>query len=272
MDALHLHVKQAGWIHQHARVAVDVGRQLALHGELGVFPMRQEASVVLAILKLAQDLHIGDPVGAHMLIKQGRESGIGECNPAPRGHAIGHVGEFFGPELSEFRHQLLTHQVGVERCHTIHVMGANGGEVCHPDRLTPLLINDREFALNRLVTGVTQAHLLQEAAVDFVNQLKVPRQQASKQVEIPFFEGLGKQGVVGVSHGTAGDVPRLVPFHVTIIDQQTHQFCHRDGGVGVVELNGPVLREVVNGQPTVIEAAQHVLKGAAHKEVLLFQA
>ena len=59
---------------------------------------------------------------------------------------------------------------------------------------------------------------------------------------------------------------------MAIIDQQTHQFCDGDGGVGVVELNGPVLREVVNGQPAVIEAAQHVLKGAAHKEVLLLQA
>ena len=59
--------------------------------------MRQEARVVLAILKLAQDLHVGDPVGAYMLIKQGGESWIGECNPAPGCDAIGHVGEFFGP-------------------------------------------------------------------------------------------------------------------------------------------------------------------------------
>ena len=156
--------------------------------------------------------------------------------------------------------------------HAIHVMGANRGEVSHADRLTTLLINDREFALNCLVARVAQAHLLQEAAVDFVNQLEVSGQQASKQVEVPFLECLGKQGVVGVSHGTAGDIPSLVPFHVAIIDQQTHQFCDRDGGVGVVELNGPVLREVVNRKPTVIQAAQHVLEGAAHKEVLLFKA
>ena len=76
---------------------MDVSGQLALHGELGVFPMRQEARVVLAILKLAQDLHVGDPVGAYMLIKQGGESGIGECNPTSWGDAIGHVGEFFRP-------------------------------------------------------------------------------------------------------------------------------------------------------------------------------
>ena len=63
----------------------------------------------------------------------------------------------------------------MESRHPIHVMGANGGEVGHADRLPAVLINDREFALNRLIARVAQAHLLQEAAVDFVNQLEVPR-------------------------------------------------------------------------------------------------
>ena len=43
-------------------------------------------------------------------------------------------------------------------------------------------------------------------------------------------------------------------------------------GMGVVELNRPIAGEVFNGQPTVVEAAQHVLKGAADEEVLLLQA
>ena len=42
--------------------------------------------------------------------------------------------------------------------------------------------------------------------------------------------------------------------------------------MGVVELNGPEVGKVLNGQPPVVEAAQHVLKGAADEEVLLLQA
>ena len=62
---------------------------------------------------------------------------------------------------------------------------------------------------------------------------------------------------------------RASPLQVAVVDQQTHQFRHGDGGVGVVEQRGQC------GSPpqaALIEAAQHVLQGAAHEEVLLLQA
>ena len=57
-----------------------------------------------------------------------------------------------------------------------------------------------------------------------------------------------------------------------IVDQQSHQLRHGDGRVGVVELNRPVVGEVLDGQSAVVEAAQHVLQRAADEEVLLLQA
>ena len=57
-----------------------------------------------------------------------------------------------------------------------------------------------------------------------------------------------------------------------IVDQQPHQLRHGDGRVGVVELNRPVVGEVLDGQSAVVEAAQHVLQRAADEEVLLLQA
>ena len=97
VDALHLHVEQAGGIHEHTCIPVDVGGQLALHRQLGVAPELEEAVVVLPLLQLAQVLHVGDPVWSHVLIQQGRHLGVGQGDPAPRGDAIGDVGELLRP-------------------------------------------------------------------------------------------------------------------------------------------------------------------------------
>ena len=77
--------------------------------------------------------------------------------------------------------------------------------------------------------------------------------------------------MVGVGHGAGGDVPGPIPFQMAIIDQQTHQFRYGDRWVRVVQLNGPILRKVFGAQAAMVEAAQHVLERAAHKEVLLLQ-
>ena len=56
-----------------------------------------------------------------------------------------------------------------------------------------------------------------------------------------------------------------------IVEQQPHQLGHRDRWMGVVELHGPVIGKFLNRDPTGIQAADHVLQGAAHKEVLLLE-
>ena len=51
--------------------------------------------------------------------------------------------------------------------------------------------------------------------------------------------------MVGVVEGVRGDVPGLVPAEAVLVDEQAHQFGDADGGVGVVELDGPLLVELV---------------------------
>ena len=160
----------------------------------------------------------------------------------------------------------------MESCYTVDVVCADCGQVSHAYRFTALFINDRELALDRVVAGIAQSHLLEEAPVDLVDQLEMAGQQAAEQVEIPLLQSFREQGVVGVSHGSGGDVPGPVPLQMPIVDQQAHQLGHGDGRVGVVELNGPVVGEVLNGQSTVVEAPQHVLQRAADEKVLLLQA
>ena len=56
-----------------------------------------------------------------------------------------------------------------------------------------------------------------------------------------------------------------------LIHQQAHQLGHGDRWMGVVELHRPVFLKLFNRDATLEQAAQHVLQGAAHKEVLLFE-
>ena len=71
VDALDLHIKERGRIHQHAGVAVDVVAQLALHRQLGGLPALQEAGVVDELLQLAQLVEPVDPALSDRLVQQG---------------------------------------------------------------------------------------------------------------------------------------------------------------------------------------------------------
>ena len=61
----------------------------------------------------------------------------------------------------------------MQGCYAVDVVGSNGGQIGHADCLIALLIDDRDLAQDLLVARIFQAHLLQEAAVDFVDQLQV---------------------------------------------------------------------------------------------------
>ena len=58
-----------------------------------------------------------------------------------------------------------------------------------------------------------------------------------------------------------------------LVHQEAHQLRHRDGGVGVIELEAVLFRElaeVIAMQPDPL--AQHVLETGAGEQVLLAQA
>ena len=68
----------------------------------------------------------------------------------------------------------------------------------HPDSFVSLLINDREPTQNGFIARIAQAYLLQEAAVDLVDELEMAGQQVSEHRQIPFLQGFWQQSVVGV--------------------------------------------------------------------------
>jgi hypothetical protein len=77
--------------------------------------------------------------------------------------------------------------------------------------------------------------------------------------------------VAGVSKGAGGDGPGAVPVHLLFVDQQPHQFGDGDDGMGVIELDGDFLGELIPIPVPDAEPADDVPEGAGDEEVLLFE-
>ena len=71
------------------------------------------------------------------------------------------------------------------------------------------------------------------------------RQQALEQFHRPGLERLRQQRVVGVAETRLGHFPGLVPGDGVLVDQDAQQLGDGDGGVGIVELDGDLLGEVL---------------------------
>ena len=271
VDPLDLDVEQGGGIHQQAVALGHQGAELTLGGQLATAPALQHRVVVLPLLQRRPALGLHRPAAAQQRIQQGRQRRVGEGQPTPGGDAVGDVGELLGPQGRKVGEQIPLHQVAVQGGDTIDAMGPKGRQVGHAHGLGPPLVDQRHPAQHGVIAGVAHPHLLQKTGIELEDDLQVAGQQPPEQVEPPALQGLGQQGVVGVGQRSGGDPPGLVPIQLVLIHQQPHQLGHRNGGVGVVELHGPVLLEIGDRQAALLQIAQHVLQRAAHKEVLLLE-
>ena len=271
MDALHLHIKKRCGIDKQLMALGNQAGELALGSQLAGAPAFKEPGIGSQKLQLMPALRLHRPGLPELFAEQGCQRRIGQSQPSPRGDTIGHIGELIGPERSEIGEEIALHQLAVQGRHTIDVVGAQGREVRHAHSLAAAFINERHAAEDVVATGVAQPHLLQKAAIQFIDDLQMPRQQTPEEFKAPALECFRQQGVIGVSQRPGGDPPGLIPINLMLIHQQAHQLGHGDRWMGVVELHRPVFLKLFNRDATLEQAAQHVLQGAAHKEVLLLE-
>jgi len=96
------------------------------------------------------------------------------------------------------------------------------------------LLDQGELFQQGRVAGMAQAHQLEEAGIDFIDDLQLSGQQLFEQFQIPCLQCFWQEGVVGVADRGRGDGPGRIPVQAVFIDQQPHQLRHCDRGVGVV--------------------------------------
>jgi hypothetical protein len=201
-----------------------------------------------------------------------RQARIAQHHPAPRRHAIGLVAEFLRPQVVKIAQHVALEQFGVQFGDAVDRVTAGGGEVRHAHEARPVLVDQRHARQALVVAEESDPHLVQEPGVDLVDDFQVPRQHAAEQVQRPALQRLGQQRVVGIGEGLARDAPGQVPVERHFVDQQPHQFGHRDRRMGVVELHCEFLVEALRRDLLHPVDAQHVLQRTGDKEVLLLQA
>ncbi len=144
-------------------------------------------------------------------------------------------------------------QPGVDLGHAVGAVRADDRQVGHADPLFGPLGDQADAGDAAGIAGIAGADVVQEAAVDLVDDLEQPGHDHLEEADRPGLEGLGHQRVVGVGQGAPGQVPRFVPAQAGLVEQDPHQLGDGHRGVGVVELDGDLVGE---GLPVVAAAAE----------------
>ena len=116
------------------------------------------------------------------------------------------------------------------------------------------------------------AHVVQEAAIDLVDDLQLPRDERLEQLHRPLLQRFRQQGVVGVGERVQRDVPCLIPAQTRLIQQNPHEFRHAERRVRVVHLHGDAVRQRRPVRSLAGEPRHDVLQRAAHQKILLQEA
>ena len=78
---------------------------------------------------------------------------------------------------------------------------------------------------------------LEVTRVDLVDDLEVTGEEVLNHGYRPALQGLGQESVVGVGEGLGACVPRLVPWQLLHVKQESHQLWDGQCRVGVIQLD-----------------------------------
>src|SRR6478752_8443465 len=123
----------------------------------------------------------------------------------------------------------------MNRSDTIGAMRANDGKVCHPNLAFGSLLDQTDPLHPSLVSRKTFSDFINQAAIDFVDDLQMTRQHDLKPTERPFFKSLREQRMIRVGQSPLGKIPSLVPAEMRFIEQNPHQLWHRHRRMRIVE-------------------------------------
>ena len=190
VDPLHLDIEEAGRVDEHTTFLADRGRQpffgLATHP----LPALQEGGVLGQGLQALEGIQIPPPALAQAGVEQVGQGGIGDGEPAAGGDPVGDVGKSLWPKSGEIMEQVLAQQFAVQLGHPIHLVAADNGQVGHAHPPLGTFLDQGKLFQQGRVAGMAQAHHLEEAGIDFVDDFQLSGQQLLKQFEVPGLKSL----------------------------------------------------------------------------------
>ena len=260
VDALDLDVEHRVGVDGEAELAADKGGERDLLEAALVAEFGAEARV-LGVGDEVEERHgIGQYARADRVGEQVGEALVGRVEPAAEGDAVGLVDDAAGVDRVEIAEDRLLHQLGVKRRNAVDAVGADIGEMAHADAAAIGFVDQRYAGEEGVVAETGPLGAVEMGVVDHVDDLHVPGQQAFHQGNRPHLQGFGQERVVGVGEAFAGDAPGVVPGHAVYVDEKAHQLGDADRRVGVVELDGDLVGEVIHARIMAEMATEHVLQ------------
>mmetsp|Transcript_15868 Transcript_15868/g.40296 ORF Transcript_15868/g.40296 Transcript_15868/m.40296 type:complete len:476 (+) Transcript_15868:1271-2698(+) len=273
VNALHLNVEQSIRGNLHAAQLLNLRSQLRLRQLLHLNPATLELAVVRVTLQTLEQVQARDPrVRTKRLVDEIAQRRVAECKPASRRDAVRLVLKLLRVHLVEILEDGLLNQLRVDLRNAVHRVARDERQVSHADHLLVTLLYDGHAILASLVVAKLGAQLLQEAPVDVVDDLHVPRQQLLQQLHRPLLERLGEHRVVREREHLRRRLPRRRPAPLVHIHEKTHELRDANRRMRVVQLQRHLVREIFERAVLRGVPPKDVLQRRRHEEVLLLQA
>ena len=269
MQALDLHVKQAVGIDDHAVGVRDVVGKALLVRALDGVQLGEHFFIILEfeqLFELVRVLH--EPV-PDQLAQVSRERGVRLTQPAAVGDAVRHIREAVVVKIIVVAENACLQDLRMQARNAVYHMAAGKAEVRHA-HLT--VCDDRHVVPLAGVVRIYDGKVRQQPAVDLLRDGEDTRELLAEQLDAPALQRLGHDGVVRIRQRAAADVPRLVPAHVVLVDEQAHQLRHAQRRMGVVNMDGDLFRQAFKRAIAVKMRLDDALQRRRHQQILLPQA
>src|SRR5882762_2179799 len=271
VDSLHLHVEQGVDADLDAGAPDDLVGEPLLVGSLDAAKLAAKFRIIGGAGQAPELFEIVFPRRPQAFRQQRRQAGIRLFQPAAHRDSVGHIDESIGIQVGKTGKHLFAHEVGVQLSDPVDPMTADDRKMRHSHPAIALVVDDRQAPAAVKISGVVRFDRLQKIAVDQIDDLQMPRQQALEHRHGPRLERLRQQRVIGVRKHSGRDLPAFGPRQAVLVDQQAHELRNRHRRVRVVQLNGDRVRNGRERAPLAQMRRQDVLQARADEEILLLE-
>ena len=237
-------------------LALDLGGS-SLHG-----------LVVHELLQLLQLSSVGLEAVADGLLQQAGQAGVGGQQPAAVGNAVGDILERLRLVQEVIMEDAVLDDLAVQLGNAVDGVAGVGADIGGADLI---VADDRHVVDLALIAGEGLGQIGAAAAIHLADDLPDAGQGVAEDVRIPLLQRLAHDGVVGVGEHLAADVEGGVPLIAALVQQDAHHLGDGNGRVGVVQLDGNLVSQIVQRAVLVQMVLQNVGDGGSREEILLAQ-
>ena len=152
---------------------------------------------------------------------------------------------------------------------SVRAMRTRDGEIGHPHLPFRAFLDETHTLYPSFIAGKSRSHVIEQPAIDLVDDLEMTRQQDLEPFDRPFLQSFGQQRVIGVRQCFNCNGPSVVPTEMDLVEQNPHQlrYCHRR--MRVIELDGDFVGQRVPVGVGCAKTAHEIRERARNQKIFL---